>query len=137
MLKWAGISGPKYIALLRSSNPKCCTDVASALGIGVRSGNEIVFRPYHDSGWGGAALSMYGLRNGMVKPEFDSRSEENFSFSNTSRPPQGLTQPPLQWQPGSFPGLKWLERDTHTPPSSTEVKKARKYTSTPLCVFVV
>ena len=67
----------------------------------------------------------------MVGPEFDSRSEENSSFFSTSRPPHGLTKPPLQWQPGSFSGVKRLERDTHTPPSSTAVKNERRYTSTP------
>jgi len=30
-----------------------CTDVASALGIDLRIGEEIVFRAYHDPGRGG------------------------------------------------------------------------------------
>jgi hypothetical protein len=44
-----------------------------------------------------------GLRDG--RPGFDSR--QDVSFSTTSRPVLGPTQPPIQWLPGSIsPGVK-------------------------------
>jgi hypothetical protein len=51
----------------------------------------------------------------------------------SSRPALGSTQIPIQW----VPGLKrpWCEAD-HSPPTSSEVKKTRIYTSTPRYVFM-
>jgi hypothetical protein len=37
-------------------------------------------------------------------------------FSHTSRPVLGPTQPPAQWVPGLFWGLKWLGRGADLPP---------------------
>jgi hypothetical protein len=45
----------------------------------------------------------------------------------------GPTQPPIQWVPGTLSlGVKRSGREAdHSPPSSTEVKNALNYTSTP------
>jgi hypothetical protein len=56
-----------------------------------------------------------------------------FLFTTVSRPALGPTQPPIQWVPGVLSlGVKRLGREAdHSPPSSTEVKNAWSYTSTP------
>jgi hypothetical protein len=50
----------------------------------------------------------------------------------------GPTQPPIHWVPGAFSlGVKRPGREAdHSPPSSTEVKIAWSYTSTPQYVFM-
>jgi hypothetical protein len=55
-----------------------------------------------------------------------------FLFSTSSRPVLGSTQPPIQWVQGAVPpGKKRLEREAdHTPPTSADVNKMWKYTST-------
>jgi hypothetical protein len=56
-----------------------------------------------------------------------------FSFSTSSRPVLGPTQPPIQW----IPGVKRQEREAeHSPPASAEVKKMWFYTSTSPYAFV-
>jgi hypothetical protein len=57
-------------------------------------------------------------------------------FATASRPPLGLTQPPIQWEPGALiPGVKRPGREAdYSPPSSAEVKNAWSYTSTLLHV---
>jgi hypothetical protein len=45
-------------------------------------------------------------------------------FPHLSRPALGPTQPPIQWVPGPFPGVKRSVRDIDHPPlSSAEVKE--------------
>ena len=45
-------------------------------------------------------------------------------FPQPSRPALGSAQPPIQWVPGSFLGVKWPGRGVdHQPTSSTEVKE--------------
>jgi hypothetical protein len=45
-------------------------------------------------------------------------------FPQPSRPALGLSQPPAQWVPGLFPGVKRPERGVdHTPPFNAEVKE--------------
>jgi hypothetical protein len=53
--------------------------------------------------------------------------------SPVSRPTLGATQPPIQWVPGAlYLGVKRSRREAaHLPPSTTEVKNAWSYTSTP------
>jgi hypothetical protein len=56
-----------------------------------------------------------------------------FILSNLSRPVLVLTQPPIQWVPGTlFLRVKrpWREAD-HSPLTSTDVKNTWIYTSTP------
>jgi len=50
-----------------------------------------------------------------------------------SRPDLGPTQPPIQWVPGALSlRIKRQEReDDHSPQSSTEIKNAWSYSSTP------
>jgi hypothetical protein len=57
-------------------------------------------------------------------------------FADTSTPALEPSQPPVQWiQENLSPGIKRpvCEADK-SPPSSTEVKNAWSYTSTPLCL---
>jgi hypothetical protein len=56
-----------------------------------------------------------------------------FLFTTASRPALGPTQPPIRWVPGALSlGIKRPGREAdHSPPSSTEVKHAWSYTSTP------
>jgi hypothetical protein len=63
---------------------------------------------------------------------------KNCLFSTASRPALGLTQPPIEWVPGTLSqGLKrpGLEAD-HSPPTSAEVKKTWIYTSIPTYAFM-
>jgi hypothetical protein len=68
-----------------------------------------------------------------VRQGFNSRQGQGlFLFVTASRPALRLTQPPIQWVPGTLtPEVKqlWREAD-HLPPSSAEVKNAWSYTST-------
>jgi hypothetical protein len=63
-----------------------------------------------------------------------------FLFDTVSRPALGPTQPLIQGVPGALTlGVKWprCEAD-HAPPSSSEVKNAWGYTSTPpICLHGV
>jgi hypothetical protein len=56
-----------------------------------------------------------------------------FPFTTTTRLVLGHTQPPIQWIPGAISlGVKRPGREAvHSPPSSSEVKNAWSYTSTP------
>jgi hypothetical protein len=62
-------------------------------------------------------------------------------FSSPRRPDRlwGLTQPPIQWGPGTlFSGIKRPGRvAAHSPPASTEVTKIWIYISTPQYAFMV
>jgi hypothetical protein len=61
-----------------------------------------------------------------------------FLFTTVSRLALGLTQPPVQWVPGALSlQEKWLWcEDDHSPLSSTKVKNALSYTSTPQYAFM-
>jgi hypothetical protein len=54
------------------------------------------------------------------------------SFSKSSRPPLGPTQPVINRHRGPFPGVKRPGRDVNHSPSSVEVKNEWSYTSTPI-----
>ena len=55
-------------------------------------------------------------------PRIESRRGRD--FQHPSRPALGPAQPPVQWVPGSFPGVKWPGRGVdHPTPSSAEVKE--------------
>jgi hypothetical protein len=68
----------------------------------------------------------------------DDREIKNFLFFTSSRLALWPTQPPIQWVPGGFFLLvKRPRREAHhSPPSSAEVKKLRRYTSTPPHAFM-
>jgi hypothetical protein len=73
----------------------------------------------------------YRLEIGVLGFDFK-RELGIFLFTTASRPALGPTQPPIQWVPGSFPGVKRPRREAdHSSPSSAEVKNAWTYTSTP------
>jgi hypothetical protein len=79
----------------------------------------------------------YGLNGRGVGVRIPVR-EKYVSFSTSSRPVLGLTQPPVQWIPVAFPTeVKWPGHEAdHLPPTSAEVKKPWIYTSTPPYVFM-
>jgi hypothetical protein len=54
-------------------------------------------------------------------------------FTTASRTALGPTQPPIHWVPGALsPGVKHPGHEAdHSPPSSSEVKNAWSYISTP------
>jgi hypothetical protein len=61
--------------------------------------------------------------------------ENNFIYATVSRPALGPTQHPVQWVTGSLSlgGVKQLGGGADlSPPSSSEVKNAWSYASTPL-----
>jgi hypothetical protein len=76
----------------------------------------------------------YGLDDQGV----ESRWENNFHFSMSSKSALRPTQLPIQWVRGALsPGVKWPGRKSdHSPPTSAEVKKTRVYTSTTPYVFI-
>jgi hypothetical protein len=54
------------------------------------------------------------------------------SCSIVSRPALGPTQPLIQWDVGSFPGIKQPGREVdHSPPTSAEVKGVELYLHSP------
>jgi hypothetical protein len=63
---------------------------------------------------------------------------KNFSFSTSSRPDLGPTQPPIQWVPPTLsPGVKLPGCETdHSSPSSAGVKKMWIYRATPPFAFM-
>jgi len=67
------------------------------------------------------------IRLGTGRPAFGSRQGLEFYLLPTaSRPPLGLTKPPIQWVPGALsPGIKRSGREAdHLPKSDTGVKNA-------------
>ena len=46
-------------------------------------------------------------------------------FPHPSRPALGPTQPPIQWAPGSFPGLKRPGRRADPPPPSSVLRSLK------------
>jgi hypothetical protein len=69
------------------------------------------------------------------------RAMDFFLFITASKSVLEPTQPPIQLVSGIlFPGVKWPGREAnHSPPPSTaEVKNARRYTTTPpICLHGV
>jgi hypothetical protein len=75
-----------------------------------------------DNGSGPGSSVSIATGYGLDGPGIESQWVCDFSL--TSRPPLGPTQPPVQWVPGSFQGVKQLGRGAdHPPPSSAEVTK--------------
>jgi hypothetical protein len=73
------------------------------------------------------------------RSEFESRQGLGiFLFATASRPALGPIEPPIQWIPRVLsPGVKRPGREAdHSPPSSAEVKKTWRYTSTPQYAFM-
>jgi hypothetical protein len=64
------------------------------------------------------------MATGVDDSGLESRQDyEILLVVKTSRPALGSIQPPVQWLPGSFPGIKRPERGVdHPPPSSAEVR---------------
>ena len=67
-----------------------------------------------------------------VSKGFDCQfGQEIFLFCRTSKSAVGTTQPPIQWVPGFFSGVKRPGRQVnHSPPSSDDVKSKWSCTST-------
>jgi hypothetical protein len=83
---------------------------------------------------GSGALIGIAMGYGLGDRRFDSRQELGiFLFTTASRPALGLTQPPIQSIPAALPlRVKRPRREAYySPASSTEVKNAWSYTSTP------
>ena len=65
---------------------------------------------------------VISTRYGLDCPGIGSRFRRD--FAHPSRPAPGPTQPPIQWLPALFPGVKRSGRGVdHLPPSSAEVKE--------------
>jgi hypothetical protein len=79
----------------------------------------------------------YGLDDRGVRIPSPIKVTE-FSFSTSSRPALGSTQPPIQWVPGALsPGVRRPDREAdHSHPTSDKVKKTWIYTSTSQYAFV-
>jgi hypothetical protein len=88
-------------------------------------------------GRGAEITTVYGLGDRGIIVRVPVRSRI-FSFSTSSRPALGPTQPPGQCAPGAlFPGVKRPGRKAdHSPPTSAEVKKMWIYTTTPPYAFM-
>jgi hypothetical protein len=70
----------------------------------------------------GLAQSVQRLATGWTVR--GSNPDGGRDFQHPSRPAVSPTQPPIQWVPGSFPGVKRPRRGVdHPPPSSAEVKE--------------
>ena len=54
--------------------------------------------------WDGMAQSVFRLSYGLKGPGIEYRWGRD--FPHPSRPTLGPTQPPIQWVPGLFPGVK-------------------------------
>jgi hypothetical protein len=69
--------------------------------------------------------SVVGIvtRYGLDGPGIESRWGQD--CPHLSRPALGPTQPPIQWVPGLFPGVKRLGRGVDHPPSSSAGVKER------------
>ena len=62
--------------------------------------------------------NRYGLDGRVIESSWEAK------FYAPSRPFVGSTQPPIQWVPGVFPGVKRPGRGVdHPPPSRAEVKE--------------
>ena len=74
--------------------------------------------------------SVLGYR--LEEPGFGSRQvQEIFPFSKSSTPVLGPIQPPIQWVPGSFLGVKQPGSEIAHSPSSAEVRNVWNSTSAP------
>jgi hypothetical protein len=71
-------------------------------------------------------------RCGMHDPGFESRRRRQIIFSKPARRTAGPTQPPVQWIPVFFPGVKrpWREVN-HSLPSGAKVENEWSRTSAP------
>jgi hypothetical protein len=70
------------------------------------------------------AYSVWRLVTGWTteRSEFESRQDQDFNFSISSKPVLGSTQS-IQWVTGAFSsGLKRPGREVHSSPTSGEVK---------------
>jgi hypothetical protein len=77
--------------------------------------------------WGNVGVrdSVVGIvtRYGLDGPGIESRWRRD--FQHPSRPALGPTQPPIQWVPRLFPGVKRPGRGVDHPPSSSATVKER------------
>jgi hypothetical protein len=65
----------------------------------------------------------YGLDDRGSRVRFPAGAR-NFSLHHRVHNGSGATQPPIQWVPGAFPGVKRPGREVdHSPSSSAEVKE--------------
>jgi hypothetical protein len=84
-------------------------------------------------------LSGIALGYGLDDRGFESRQTLGiFLFTTASILALGFTQPPILWLPGALSlGVKRPVRESdHSPLSSSEVKNACSYTSTPYYAFM-
>jgi hypothetical protein len=71
--------------------------------------------------------TRYELDGPGIKPRWGRH------FQHPRRPAQGPIQPPIQWVPGLFPGLKRSERGVDRPPHlARRLKKG-----TPICLLLL
>ena len=75
---------------------------------------------------------------GLDSPGFEPRQGwGTFLLYKTSRPALVLTQLPIKWEPGFFPGVKWRGRDIDcSSPPNTDVSVSGAIPSRALYAFI-